>query len=114
MARRRDPIAIGLGEFVSGVMRIVLLASGDYTPYWKWLAFEFRKQPDAQKYVGMLEELVSIQRMERQVEIVQAVCALVRQQLVEGGWVTGKGGNPYLRPLLNDKIELEHPARDCE
>ncbi|MGP0075262.1 MAG: DUF4037 domain-containing protein [Bryobacteraceae bacterium] len=109
MARRRDPIAIAmcLGEFVTGVMRIVLLMSRDFTPYWKWLAFEFRKRPEAQPYVKMLEELVSVQVIERQVDIVQSVCSLVHRQLVDGGWVTGEGGNPYVLPLLNDKIELE-------
>jgi Domain of unknown function (DUF4037) len=114
MARRRDPIAIAvcLGEFVTGVMRIVLLMSRDFTPYWKWLAFEFRKRPEAQPYVKMLDELVSIHHIERQVEIVQSVCALVHRQLLDGGWVTGTGGNPYLLPLLNDKLELESPDRD--
>ena len=114
MARRRDPIAIAvcLGEFVTGVMRIVLLMSRDFTPYWKWLAFEFRKRMEAQPYVHMLDELVSIRLIERQVEIVQTVCILVHQQLLDGRWVTGKGGNPYLLPLLNDKLELENPVRD--
>lgn len=114
MARRRDPIAIAvcLGEFVTGVMRITLLMTRDFTPYWKWLPFEFRKRPEAQPYVPLLNELVSIRTIERQVEIVQAVCALVHFHLVEGGWVTGQGGNPYLLPLLNDKLELESPERD--
>jgi len=114
MAHRRDPIAVAvcLGEFATGVMRIVLLLSRDFTPYWKWLAFEFRKRPEAQPYVPMLEELLSIRLIERQVEIVQNVCALVHRQLVDGGWVTGEGGNPYLLPLLNDKMELESPDRD--
>lgn len=109
MARRRDPIAIAvcLGEFVTGVMRIVLLMTRDFTPYWKWLPFEFRKRPEAQPYVKLLEELVAIQVIERQVEIVTSVCALVHRQLVDGGWVTGEGGNPYSLPLLNDKIELD-------
>jgi len=62
----------------------------------------------------MLEELVSIRLVERQVEIVQSGCALVHRQLLDGGWVTGKGGNPYLLPLLNDKIELENPDRDAD
>jgi Domain of unknown function (DUF4037) len=110
MARRRDPIAIAvcLGEFVTGVMRIVLLMTRDFTPYWKWLAYEFRKRPEAGRYVALLDELVSIRGVERQVQIVQSVCALVHRQLVDGGWVTGEGGNPYLLPLLNDKIELEN------
>jgi len=93
-------------------MRIVLLMNRDFTPYWKWLAFEFRKRPEAQPYVKMLEELVSIQAVEKQVELVQAICALVHRQLVDRGWVTGEGGNPYLMPLLNDKLELENPGRD--
>ncbi len=114
MSRRRDPIAIVicLGEFVTGMMRIVLLMTRDFTPYWKWLGFEFRKLREAAAYVPMLEELVSIQRIERQAEIVQGVCALVHRQLVDSGWVTGRGGNPYLLPLLNDRFELENPGRD--
>ncbi|MGC2491967.1 DUF4037 domain-containing protein [Candidatus Binatus sp.] len=112
MARRRDPLAIAicLGEFVTGVMRITLLMGRDFTPFWKWLAFEFRKRPEAADYVQMLEELVSIQMIERQVKIVQRICSAVHQQLLEGGWVTGKGGNPDLLPLLNDRLELEIPT----
>jgi hypothetical protein len=109
MAPRRDPLAISicLGEFVTGVMRIVLLMDRDFTPYWKWLPFEFRKRKDAQPYLGLLEELVSVSDIRRQVEIVQRLCAMVHRQLLDGGWVTGKGANPWLLPLLNDKLELE-------
>jgi hypothetical protein len=109
MARRRDPLAISicLGEFVMGVMRIVLLMRRDFTPYWKWIPFEFRKRTEAQPYIGLLEELVSIPDTERRVEIVQRLCAMVHQQLLDGEWVTGQGANPYLLPLLNDKLELE-------
>jgi hypothetical protein len=64
-------------------MRIVLLMSRDFTPYWKWLAFEFRKRMEAQPYLPMLDELVSIRLVERQVEIVPSVCALVHRQLLE-------------------------------
>lgn len=109
MARRRDPLAIAkcLGEFVSGVMRMVLLMNRDFTPYWKWLPFEFRKRTAAQPYLGLLEELVSIRDIARQADIVNSVCAVVHQQLLDGGWVHGPATNPYLMPLLNDKIELE-------
>jgi hypothetical protein len=46
MAPRQDPVAIAicLGEFVAGVMRLSLLLEGDYTPYWKWLAHAFRQR----------------------------------------------------------------------
>jgi hypothetical protein len=109
MARRRDPLAISicLGEFMTGVMRIVLLMNRDFTPYWKWLPFEFRKRTEAQPYIPLLEELVSISDIERQVEIVQRLCGMVHRQLLDGGWVTGKTANPWLLPLLNDKLELE-------
>jgi hypothetical protein len=109
MAHRRDPIAIAicLGEFATGVMRMVLLMGRDFAPYWKWLPFEFRKRTEAQPYIASLEELVSIRDIERQVEIVENISALVHRQLLDGGWVTGEGANRYLLPLLNDKIELE-------
>lgn len=115
VARRGDPLAIAvcLGEFVTGVMRIVLLMSRDFTPFWKWLPFEFRKRPEAEAYTPLLDELVSSRAIERQVAIVQSVCGLVHRQLVGGGWVTGVGANPYLLPLLNDKLELEK-ADDSE
>ena len=114
MAPRRDPMAIAicLGEFITGVMRIVLLMDRDFTPYWKWLSFEFRKRPQAAGYASLLEELVSIHAIERQVDIVQKVCGLVHRQLLDGGWVTGRGGNPFLLPLLNDRIELENRDGD--
>jgi hypothetical protein len=96
MARRRDPLAISicLGEFITGVMRIVLLMDWDFAPYWKWLPFEFRKRQKAQPYIRLLEELVSIPDIERQVELVQRLCAMVHQQLLDGGWVTGEGAEP--------------------
>ncbi len=113
MARRRDPLAISicLGEFATGLMRIVMLSSRDFAPYWKWLPFEFRKRTEAIPYAGLLEELVSISDIDRQVEVVQRLCAMVHQQLLDGGWVTGQGANPYLLPLLNDKLELESRNR---
>jgi len=50
--------------------------------------------------------------LERQVTIVRNLCALVHQELMDRGWVTGQNAKPYLLPLLNDKIELESPKRD--
>jgi hypothetical protein len=88
-------------------MRIVLLMSRDFVPYWKWLPFEFRKRAEAQPYAALLEELVSIPDMERRVELVQTLCAMVHRQLLDSGWVR-QGANPWLLPLLNDKLELEN------
>lgn len=57
-------------EFVNGVMRTLLLLERDYTPYWKWLAHEFRKLAAAQMYAPLLEELVSVSTTDQQVDIV--------------------------------------------
>jgi hypothetical protein len=50
ISQRDDPVAkaMALGHFTEGVMRLCLLLDDDYTPYWKWLAFEFRKHGAAQ------------------------------------------------------------------
>ena len=111
MAGRRDPLAISicLGEFAAGVMRLTLLLAGDFTPYWKWLAFEFRKRPEAAVYTPLLEALVVSRDIEEQVSLVKRICAMVHQQLVDADWVTGTGSR-FLSPLLNDKIELDGPS----
>jgi Domain of unknown function (DUF4037) len=107
MARRRDPVAsvVCLGEFLTGVTRIVLLMDRDFTPYWKWLAFEFRKRPAAAGYMPLLENLVRTEDIEQQAQLVTDICAMVHQQLIEEGWVSGRGGRRSL-PLLNDHSEL--------
>jgi hypothetical protein len=112
MVPRRDKVAIAvcLGEFLTGVMRIVLLMDRDFAPYWKWLAFEFRKRPSAAGYAPLVEALVSAGDIEQQARLVTEICAMLHEQLVAGGWVTGRGGRRLL-PLLNDKLELDRPAR---
>jgi len=116
MAIRRDPLSISicLGEFVSGVMRIILLANGDYTPYWKWLSFAFRAQPEASEYVPSLERLVRSSDIDEQVGLVNAVSKKVHRKLVTACHLTGKKSNLYLLPLLNDYYELENRLRDFE
>ncbi len=44
---RQDPLAVQMaqGHFIEAALRLCLLLEGDYTPYWKWLAFAFRALP---------------------------------------------------------------------
>jgi hypothetical protein len=114
MSRRRDPVAIAMckGEFIDGVMRIVFLMQGDFTPFWKWLAFEFRKLPEAMTYMPLLERLTTSTDVDEQVPIVETICARVHEQLIETGFVAGEGGNPWLLPLLNDYRELRAKGLD--
>lgn len=117
MARRRDPIAIQvcLGEFTAGVMRLWLLLAGDFTPYWKWLAHEFRKLPEAAQVEPSLMRLAVTQDIGEQVELVQDICHMAHERLLLSGLVTGKGVSPvaeYLLPLLNDYEELVAAIED--
>lgn len=111
MTRRRDPLAIQvcLGEFTTGVMRLWLLLSGDYTPYWKWLAFEFRKLPEATQVEPLLVQLAAMPGIEVQSALVREICRIAHERVLLSGLVTGKGISPhaqYLLPLLNDYQEL--------
>ena len=114
MAKRRDPLSITicLGEFVTGIMRAVFLLQNDFTPYWKWLPFEFRKLPEAQVYTSLLEELVALSDdVNNQVRLVRELCRMLHEYLVSSGHTTGRGGNPYLLPLLNDFNELQNKLK---
>jgi hypothetical protein len=107
VAKRNDPLArsICIGEFVNGVMRTLLLFNHDYTPYWKWLAHEFRRLEEAQTYAPMLEELVSANSIERQVEIVLKISGDIYQMLINDGIINGEN-NQHLLPLLSAHLEL--------
>jgi hypothetical protein len=107
VAKRDDPLAkiVCIGEFVDGVMRTILLLNRDYTPYWKWLAHEFRKLEAAKPYVPLLEELAAISTSEQQVELVLQICGKIHQAMKNSGIVTGDGDNhPF--PLLHAHSEL--------
>jgi hypothetical protein len=117
MTHRRDPLAlqICLGEFTTGVMRLWLLLAADYTPYWKWLAHEFRKLPDAALVEPLLMRLAAAPDVEEQSGLVKDICRIAHERLLTGGWVTGKGVSPhaqYLSPLLNDYEELTWQIED--
>ena len=108
VANRNEPLAtaICIGEFVSSVMQTLLLLNRDYTPYWKWLAHEFRKLEEARIYGPKLEELVSMGRTDKQVEIVLKICSDLHRALLRNSIITGDNDNQYLLPLLNAHLEL--------
>lgn len=107
VAKRNDPLAksICIGEFVHGVMNTLLLLQRDYTPYWKWIAHEFRKVDEAQRYVPLLEELTSASTTERQVELVRKISGEIHQTMTARGIITEESGKHAL-PLLHAHIEL--------
>lgn len=115
IARRGDLIAVPmcLGVFTESVMRIMLLLNKDYTPYWKWLAHEFRKLECAEHYAPLLERLLASSDTKEQVELVKQICHDIHERIFSLGIVTGKGTSPvakYLLPLLNDHDEFTAKA----
>lgn len=85
LCHRRDPIAnaVCIGQFTEAVMRLAMLLDGDYTPYWKWLAAEFRKVQGVEAVAEKLSGLCSTSSVQQQVVFVQAVCRDVHRRLVE-------------------------------
>lgn len=111
VAKRGDPLAtqLCLGKFAEGVMRLALLLQKDYTPYWKWLSYAFRKSDHADRYVSRLEALLGSTATEEQVRLVLQLSHNLHQELLATGVITGQGVGEfaqYLLPLLNDHIEL--------
>lgn len=111
ISKRADPITIPLclEEFVKGVMRIQFLLTKDFTPYWKWLAYEFRKLDCAQHYIPLLESLLGSDDVAKQVELVKHICHDIHQQILSMGIISGEGvreSAKYLLPLLNDHDEI--------
>lgn len=107
VAKRNDPLAktICIGEFVHGVMNTLLLLKRDYTPYWKWIAHEFRKVDEAQRYVLLLEELTSASTVERQVDLVLKISGEIHQTMTKSGIITEESGK-YPLPLFHAHLEL--------
>lgn len=111
IAKRGDPLAVSLslGEFVEGVMRIMLLLYRHYTPYWKWLAHEFRRLDRASHYAPLLETLVNTHDRTQQAQLVAQICDDVYQELAMAGAISDKGTHDmhiYPIHLVNAQLEL--------
>ena len=109
-AMRKLAISISLGQFVEGVMRIMLLMEKDFTPYWKWLAHEFRKQEAASPYIPLLESLLATRDASKQAALIIQICGKVYQNLLERDFINGQGENKNPAPLFNAHNELMSKA----
>lgn len=83
LSQRNDPVAnsMALSHFTEGVMRLCMLLDDDYTPYWKWLAFEFRKHSAAQFLDPLLTTLTISTDISHQVDLINEICAFVHTLL---------------------------------
>ena len=83
LSKRNDLVAnaIALGHFTEAVMRLCMLLDDDYAPYWKWLAFEFRKHRIAQFLDPRLKSLTLATDLSQQVNAVEEICSFLHQYL---------------------------------
>lgn len=89
LAKRADPIPIqiALGIFMEAIMRMYFYLEGDFAPYWKWLAFEFRRRKLSQSTQTDLEELMCLDPTE-QARVVSRICDNLRMRMIEVGVVS--------------------------
>ncbi len=87
LSKRNDPVAnaMAIGHFSEAVMRLCMLLDDDFTPYWKWLAFEFRKHAVAENLYPMLKALAQDYDIPNQVRIVGEICEFLHSLLREHG-----------------------------
>jgi Domain of unknown function (DUF4037) len=112
VARRGEPLAVGLslGRFIDAVMRLRLLLSGDFTPFWKWLPHAFRRLDGAAGYVPLLEALLRSGALDEQADLTRTICRQLHQELVDTGVITGTRPTPFTMPLFGAHLELQARA----
>lgn len=99
LVKRGDPITmqIAIGRFTEVVMKMYFYLDGDFTPYWKWLAFEFRKRAYSTSIADRLSDLPRLSSTD-QAEQVLMVCGELKQNMIKGGIVPADLANPYGMP----------------
>jgi hypothetical protein len=107
LVHRDDPITtqIALGSFVEAVMRLGLLLDRDYTPYWKWLAHEFRKHPVAARLDAPLRQLCEPRPLAEQARGVGEVCRIVHE-LLDAAGMASQDLTRHPHPLFCDQAAL--------
>lgn len=84
LRRRRDPVAssLALGTFSEAVMRLCMTLAHEFSPFWKWLAAEFRKLPNVEILDHRLRQLATTLDIAEQSDLVNAICGELHARLV--------------------------------
>jgi len=108
LTQRRDRIAIAacLGTFIQATMALCLLLADNYTPYWKWLAAEFRKLPDVAELESHLSELSKSNDIAVQASHVDFICKDIYARLLARGLV-GETPTGHHHPLFCAVNEIQ-------
>jgi len=108
VAKRGDGLteAVCLSRFAEGVMRLMLLLNRDITPYWKWLAHEFRKVDCVDSYAPRLESLLHSSDASEQTRLITEICHDAHQRLIEVGALSSRERIQHMSPLFAAYNEL--------
>jgi Domain of unknown function (DUF4037) len=108
---RQDPLALQMaqGHFIEAAMRLCLLLEGDYTPYWKWLAFAFSKCPSAARLDHPLGQLSQSGDLKKRGELVREVCAVIHEMLKAAG-LASQDLSIHPHPLFCDHVALANTS----
>ena len=111
LTKRQDPISIAscLGTFIHSTMCLCLLLAEDFTPYWKWVAAEFRKLPNVAELESHLCALSVSEDISVQAEHVDFICKDIYSRLVAKNLVSeNPTGHPH--PLFCARHEIKNSA----
>jgi len=99
LVERGDVLAMqmALGHFVKAVLRLHFYLDNDFAPYWKWLAFEFRRRRYSP---GLIEQLTALPTQSPAVQAseITAICDELGARVLEEGIVSKHIENPYRIP----------------
>ena len=90
LAPRGDAVtgSVAIGEFCSAVMRLVFLINRQYSPYWKWMHWGFKRLPKyAAEIDPLLDLLVASSDMREQADYIMSICRLLRDMIKKEGLV---------------------------
>jgi hypothetical protein len=76
------------------------------TPYWKWLAHEFRKLPESAALDSMLREVCAPQTPDELARRVDAICQRVHEMLETAGLASHKAYG-HAHPLFRDQNNIQ-------
>ncbi len=85
LAKRKDPVAaeMAIGSFLNAVMALAIVMDRDYAPYWKWLHHVFRSREIAARLDARLMALSTTLDYERRASLVESVCKVLMEELVD-------------------------------
>lgn len=91
LAKREDPVAaeMAIGNFQHAVMALALVMDHDYAPYWKWLHHVFRSREIAARLDGYLMTMSTTLEYERRASLVESICKVLMEELVNRDIVPG-------------------------